>query len=183
MMQMLAAVRAGSAWAGDEGGWRRGSAARAVGRQLPRSQLRPKAARPPSRTTTRVHSILPRDLAPNDSLDLRLPSMNSTEPAIALNWSRRWGPVRCAIARSIRHRNGFLSARKRELRSSTASATKSRSKITNWESAVDLSEELERIRDFGADVITAQSPMYRASFREIHAAADRPLCLGRTDGA
>ncbi|HEX8679499.1 MAG TPA: DNA-processing protein DprA, partial [Chthoniobacterales bacterium] len=41
--------------------------------------------------------------------------------------------------------------------------------ITSWESIVDLSGELQRIRDFGAEVITAESPHYPKQLREIHA--------------
>ena len=41
--------------------------------------------------------------------------------------------------------------------------------ISNWESIVDLPAELERIRDFGATVITQDSPSYPKSLREIHA--------------
>jgi DNA processing protein len=41
--------------------------------------------------------------------------------------------------------------------------------ITNWESLVDLPAELERVREFGAQVITADSPTYPRQLREIHA--------------
>jgi DNA processing protein len=41
--------------------------------------------------------------------------------------------------------------------------------VTNWENIVDLPAELERIRDFGAQVITADSPLYPRQLREIHA--------------
>ncbi len=41
--------------------------------------------------------------------------------------------------------------------------------ITGWESIVDLPAELARIRDFGAQVITAESPLYSRQLREIHA--------------
>ena len=42
------------------------------------------------------------------------------------------------------------------------------------EKTVDLSAELDRIREFGAEVITAQSPTYPRQLREIHA---RPIVL------
>src|SRR5204863_7698519 len=38
-----------------------------------------------------------------------------------------------------------------------------------WQSTVDLSAELQRVRDFGATVITQQSPSYPPSLRQIHA--------------
>ena len=41
--------------------------------------------------------------------------------------------------------------------------------IVSWESKIDLPAELERVRQFGAHVITAQSPEYPRSLREIHA--------------
>lgn len=41
--------------------------------------------------------------------------------------------------------------------------------ITNWESIVDLGGELQRIREFGAEVITAESATYPKQLREIHA--------------
>ena len=40
--------------------------------------------------------------------------------------------------------------------------------ISNWESTVDLSAELKRIKDFGATVITQNSPEYPKALREIH---------------
>src|SRR5205823_4970580 len=39
----------------------------------------------------------------------------------------------------------------------------------NWEKTVDLTSELGRIRDFGAEVITSESPRYPRQLREIHA--------------
>ena len=41
--------------------------------------------------------------------------------------------------------------------------------ISNWESTVDLAGELERVRAFGATVMTQESPSYPRSLREIHA--------------
>jgi len=41
--------------------------------------------------------------------------------------------------------------------------------IAAWESTVDLPAELNRIRDFGATVITQDLPSYPRSLREIHA--------------
>jgi DNA processing protein len=41
--------------------------------------------------------------------------------------------------------------------------------IAHWETTVDLPAELERIRQFGANVITADSPLYPRQLREIHA--------------
>src|SRR5438445_771324 len=41
--------------------------------------------------------------------------------------------------------------------------------ISNWESIVNLGAELDRIREFGATVITQESPSYPKALREIHA--------------
>jgi DNA processing protein len=41
--------------------------------------------------------------------------------------------------------------------------------IVHWETVVDLPAELERIREFGATVITGASPLYPRQLREIHA--------------
>ncbi|MEP7078868.1 MAG: DNA-processing protein DprA, partial [Chthoniobacterales bacterium] len=41
--------------------------------------------------------------------------------------------------------------------------------ITSWERTIDLGAELDRIRAFGAEAITAQSPLYPRHLREIHA--------------
>src|SRR5204863_7597374 len=41
--------------------------------------------------------------------------------------------------------------------------------IVNWETLVDLPAELKRVREFGATVITAESPLYPRQLREIHA--------------
>ena len=41
--------------------------------------------------------------------------------------------------------------------------------ISSWESIVDLPAELQRIKEFGATVLTQDSPLYPRSLREIHA--------------
>src|SRR5205807_1448007 len=41
--------------------------------------------------------------------------------------------------------------------------------ISNWESIVDLPSELKRVKDFGATVVTQNSPAYPKSLRQIHA--------------
>ena len=63
----------------------------------------------------------------------------------------------------------ILSAKRSELRSIDGIGNEVAEQIANWESTVDLSAELARIRDFGAEVITAQSPTYPRQLREIHA--------------
>ena len=62
-----------------------------------------------------------------------------------------------------------LSARGAALRAVDGIGSEVAEQIVSWESAVDLSAELQRIRDFGAQVITAESPSYSRQLREIHA--------------
>ena len=49
------------------------------------------------------------------------------------------------------------------------SGTKLPIRLVNWESTVDLSDELRLIREFDVEVITAESPKYPRQLREIHA--------------
>src|SRR5204863_491198 len=51
----------------------------------------------------------------------------------------------------------------------TAAAVEVADQISNWESTVDIAAELAHVRDFGATVITQESPSYPRSLREIHA--------------
>jgi DNA processing protein len=96
--------------------------------------------------------------------------MNSTEACIALNMVPQMGPVRLRkLLEVFETPERILSAKRSELRSIDGIGGEVAEQIANWESAVDLSAELERIRDFGADVITAQSPTYPRQLREIHA--------------
>jgi DNA processing protein len=50
--------------------------------------------------------------------------------------------------------------------------------ISNWESTVDLPAELQRIKDFGATILTQESPLYPRSLREIHAPPIVLYCWG-----
>ena len=96
--------------------------------------------------------------------------MNSTEACIALNMVPQMGPVRLRkLLEVFETPERILSAKRSELRAIDGIGNEVAEQIANWESAVDLSAELERIRDFGAEVITAQSPTYPRQLREIHA--------------
>jgi len=96
--------------------------------------------------------------------------MNSTEACIALNMVPQMGPVRLRkLLEVFATPERVLSAKRSELRSIDGIGNEVAEQIANWENAVDLPAELERIRDFGADVITAQSPTYPRQLREIHA--------------
>ncbi|MGI8889689.1 MAG: DNA-processing protein DprA, partial [Chthoniobacterales bacterium] len=96
--------------------------------------------------------------------------MNSTEACIALNMVAGMGPVRLRKLLDVFETpERVLLARKSELCGVEGIGNDVAEKIANWESTVDLSAELERIREFGAQVITAESPLYPRQLQEIHA--------------
>jgi DNA processing protein len=96
--------------------------------------------------------------------------MNSSEACIALKMVPQMGPVRLRkLLEVFETPERILAAKRSELRSIDGIGNEVAEQVASWESAVDLSAELERIRDFGAEVITAQSPTYPRQLREIHA--------------
>jgi DNA processing protein len=95
--------------------------------------------------------------------------MNATEACIALNMLPTMGPVRLRkLLQVFGSPEAILSARGSALRAVEGIGNDVSEQITNWESTVDLSAEVERIRDFGATVITTESPAYPRQLREIH---------------
>ena len=96
--------------------------------------------------------------------------MNSTEACIALNMLPTVGPVRLRkLLEIFAEPQRVLAAKRRELRGAEGIGNEVADQIANWESIVDLTAELNRIREFGATVITQESPSYPKSLREIHA--------------
>ena len=96
--------------------------------------------------------------------------MNSTEACIALNMLPTMGPVRLRrLLEVFDTPERILSAKRSALRAIDGIGNEVAEQITNWEGTVDLSAELERIREFGAEVITAESPTYPRQLHEIHA--------------
>jgi DNA processing protein len=96
--------------------------------------------------------------------------MNSTEACIALNMLPHMGPVRLRkLLEVFETPENILTAKRSALRAIDGIGNEVAEQIANWETTVDLSAELERIRQFGAEVITAQSPTYPRQLREIHA--------------
>src|SRR5882672_2389331 len=96
--------------------------------------------------------------------------MNSTEACIALNMVPQMGPVRLRkLLEVFETPERILSAKRSELRAIDGIGNEVAEQIANWESAVDLPGELKRIDDFGATVITGESPLYPRQLREIHA--------------
>ncbi|PYL02295.1 MAG: DNA-protecting protein DprA, partial [Verrucomicrobia bacterium] len=96
--------------------------------------------------------------------------MNATEACIALNMLPTIGPVRLRkLLEVFKEPQQILAAKRTELRKVEGIGSEVADQISNWESTVDLAGELERVRDFGATVITQESPSYPRSLREIHA--------------
>src|SRR5438067_4518150 len=96
--------------------------------------------------------------------------MNATEACIALNMLPTVGPVRLRkLLEVFKEPQQILAAKRSELRKVEGIGSEVADQISNWESTVDLAAELQRVRDFGAKVITQESPSYPRSLREIHA--------------
>jgi DNA processing protein len=96
--------------------------------------------------------------------------MNATEACIALNMLPTVGPVRLRkLLEVFKRPQEILAAKRNELRKVEGIGNEVADQISNWESIVDLGAELDRIREFGATVITQESPSYPRGLREIHA--------------
>src|SRR5436189_4611980 len=96
--------------------------------------------------------------------------MTPTEACIALNMLPTMGPVRLRkLLEVFETPERVLAARRDALRAVEGIGPDVADQIVNWETIVDLPAELERIRQFGAKVITAESPLYPRQLREIHA--------------
>src|SRR5438552_18371442 len=100
--------------------------------------------------------------------------MNATEACIALNMLPTVGPVRLRkLLEVFKEPQQILAAKRSELRKVDGIGNEVADQISNWESTVDLAAEVKRLRDFGATVITQESPSYARPVRDIHA----PLIL------
>ncbi|MEY2563236.1 MAG: processing protein [Verrucomicrobiota bacterium] len=96
--------------------------------------------------------------------------MTPTEACIALNMLPTMGPVRLRkLLEVFEAPERILAARRDALRAVDGIGNDVADQIVRWGDIVDLSGELERIRQFGANVITAASPLYPRQLREIHA--------------
>src|SRR5204862_6812403 len=96
--------------------------------------------------------------------------MNTTEACIALNMLPTVGPVRVRkLLQVFGTPERVLTAKRGELRAVEGIGGEVADQIAAWQSTLDLAAELNRIRDFGATVITQESPSYPKSLREIHA--------------
>src|SRR3954447_20461216 len=96
--------------------------------------------------------------------------MNSTEACIALNMLPTIGPVRLRkLLEVLKTPERVFSAKRAELRAVDGIGNEVADQISGWEQIVDLPAELQRIKEFGATVLTQESPLYPRSLREIHA--------------
>src|SRR5438477_197719 len=96
--------------------------------------------------------------------------MTPTEACVALNMLPTMGPVRLRkLLEVFETPDRVLAAKRDALRAVEGIGREVVDQILNWESLVDLPAELQRVRDFGATVITAESPLYPRQLREIHA--------------
>jgi DNA processing protein len=96
--------------------------------------------------------------------------MTPTEACIALNMLPTMGPVRLRkLLEVFETPDRVLNAKRDSLRAVEGIGREVVDQILSWETLVDLPAELQRIRDFGASVITADSPFYPKQLREIHA--------------
>jgi DNA processing protein len=96
--------------------------------------------------------------------------MTPTEACIALNMLPTVGPVRLRkLLEVFKSPERILTAKRGELHGVEGIGNEVAEQIGNWESTVDLAAELKCVREFGASVITQDSPSYPKSLREIHA--------------
>lgn len=101
--------------------------------------------------------------------------MTETEACIALNMVPKMGPVRLRKLLTVfESPQAILAARPADLRQVEGVGPDAAEFIASWEKTIDLDHELRRIADFGAHVLTQQSPAYPVSLREIH---DPPIVL------
>ena len=108
--------------------------------------------------------------------------MTRKEAFIALNMVPNLGPVRLrSLLEVFESPERVLSARREELHAVAGLNRSVIDSLVSWETAVDLTSELRRIREFEATVVTLEEPDYPELLREIH---DPPTALyiwGRLD--
>ena len=95
--------------------------------------------------------------------------MTGIEACIALNMVPNLGPVRLRkLLEVFETPERILLARASELKTVDGIGKEVAEGIANWESRIDLAAELKRIEEFGARVVTQESPDYPRELREIH---------------
>src|SRR5581483_39987 len=97
--------------------------------------------------------------------------MTDTEACIAINMIPRMGPVRLRkLLEVFGTPQRILNARASELRVVDGIGQDTAETISQWEKHVDLAGEFQPIEQFGARVITQDSPEYPPMLRQIHSA-------------
>jgi len=102
-------------------------------------------------------------------------AMDSREALIALNMLSQVGPVRVRQLLDVLPDAGaILGARKDQLLRARGIGEETAESIVSWESTVDLPAELQRIKDYGCEVLIQSDDLYPPLLREIY---DPPLVL------
>jgi DNA processing protein len=97
------------------------------------------------------------------------------EAFVALNMVPNLGPVRLrSLLDAFDSPERILAVRREELQGVAGLNRSVIDSLISWETAVDLTAELKRIREFEATVVTLEEPDYPALLREIH---DPPTVL------
>jgi DNA processing protein len=95
--------------------------------------------------------------------------VTDTEASVALNMVPNLGPVRLRKLLEVFHSpQRVLTATRAELRTVDGIGAEVAAGIAGWEGKVDLAAELRRVAEFGARVITKDSPEYPPALRQIH---------------
>lgn len=101
--------------------------------------------------------------------------MTETEAFVALNMVPGIGPVRLSrLLRRFGDPASILAAKSADLRGVEGVGPEVASALGRWESLIDLEAELRKIREFGARILTWNSPEYPPALKEIH---DPPIVL------
>ena len=113
--------------------------------------------------------------------------MDSKEALVALNMIEHVGPVRVRqLLEFFADAPAILHASKQQLLHVNGIGEETAEAISNWEKTVDLTGELQRIRDFGCHVLTQHDADLRVRIarpRSDHYFLRRHTGLSRTDGA
>ena len=101
--------------------------------------------------------------------------MTRKEAYIALNMVPHLGPVRLRrLLDTFESPERVLTAKRDDLKSVEGLSAPVVESLVSWESAVDLSQELRWVQEFGANIMTLDDPEYPRLLREIH---DPPAVL------
>ena len=109
--------------------------------------------------------------------------MDSSEALVALNMIDHVGPVRVRqLLEFFGDAPAILRASQPQLLRVRGIGEETAAAIAGWEKAVDLSAELQRIRDYGCHIVTQADEAYPELLRQIY---DPPIVLreGRADCA